>query len=386
MMMFKKLKTIMKISLISSLFLPLLSLATVQDEASMAWGSSQDPSSYSNVDAFAPSHIFFDFAVDFDESATVGTITHTLSVLEAGVNTTTVYFDVWDAVQVDLAEFSLGGGDFESVDFEITTPNPNIGNALAVMLPMSMMAGDEFYIRFAYKSLPGTTALSWLTPEQTAGKTLPFVYSLCQMNFCRDWAPMMDTPSQKITYNATIVAPSEFVVSMSGNMTSTTPLNDTHTLTTFECNEKIPSYQLALIVGDLVQQALSDRVIVFAEAPYLEAAVKEFEDLPAVLDSTEAYLTPYIWGKYSIFVMPPSFPWGVSVQHNFYVLLLNAQSRYSLLISSFFQLLPCVRVWSISTPIKSRIHYLRETSPCSKLQYTRSLTAGLEMTWGARTG
>jgi hypothetical protein len=34
--------------------------------------------------------------------------------------------------------------------------------------------------------------------------------------------------------------------------------------------------------------------------------------LPAVLDSTETYLTPYIWGNYSIFVMPPSFAWGVS--------------------------------------------------------------------------
>jgi leukotriene-A4 hydrolase len=277
------------------------------------WGSSQDPSSYSNVDAFAPSHISFDFAVDFYQSATIGTITHTLTVLPAGVEVDVVYFDVWDAVQVDAAEYSTSkDGPFDEVDFEITTPNPNIGNALAVMLNMTMDEGDMFYIRFTYRSLPDTTALSWLTPQQTAAKTAPFVYSLCQMNFCRDWAPMMDTPSQKITYDSTVVAPSEFVVSMSGNETSATPFNATHTKTTFECNEKIPSYQLALIVGDLEKRALSDRVIVFAEAPYIDAAVKEFEDLPAVLDATEAYLTPYIWGNYSIFVMPPSFPWGVS--------------------------------------------------------------------------
>jgi leukotriene-A4 hydrolase len=297
-------------------------LATAQDneEAAggdtmmmMMWGSSQDPSSYSNVDAFAPSHISFDFVVDFNQSATIGTITHTITVLPGGVDVDVVYFDVWDAVQVDSAEYSPSlGGPFEEVPFDITTPNPNIGNALAVMLNQTMDEGTVFYIRFAYMSLPETTALSWLTPEQTASKILPFVYSLCQMNFCRDWAPMMDTPSQKITYNATIVAPSEFVVSMSGNETSTVVLNDTHTKTTFECNEKIPSYQLALIVGDLEKRALSDRVYVFAETPYIDAAVKEFEDLPAVLDSTEAYLTPYIWGNYSIFVMPPSFPWGVS--------------------------------------------------------------------------
>ena len=253
----------MKTSIVSSLLISLLSVVTAQDGDPDVWGSSQDPSSYSNVDSFAPSHISFDFAVDFEESATIGTITHALSVLEAGVDTTIVYFDVWDAVQVDLAEFSLDGGEFATVEFEISTPNPNIGNAVAVMLPESFaqakMAGDEFYIRFTYKSLPETTALSWLTPEQTAGKKLPFVYSLCQMNFCRDWGPMMDSPSQKITYDATVVAPSEFVVSMSGNMTSTTLLNETHTQTTFECNEKIPSYQLAL-TSSFYQSLIKKRI------------------------------------------------------------------------------------------------------------------------------
>lgn len=280
----------------------------------MMWGSSQDPSSYSNVDAFAPSHISFDFAIDFEQSATIGTITHTLTVLPGGADVDVVYFDIWDAVQVDAAEYAMEtSGPYEALEFEITTPNPNIGNALAVMLPMTMESGTMFYIRFTYMSLPGTTALSWLTPEQTAAKTMPFVYSLCQMNFCRDWAPMMDTPSQKITYDATVVAPSEFVVSMSGNETSSTVLNETHSVTTFECNEKIPSYQLALIVGDLEKRALSDRVFVFAEASYIDAAVKEFEDLPANMEWIEAYLmSPYIWGNYSVFVMPPSFPWGVS--------------------------------------------------------------------------
>lgn len=122
--------------------------------------------------------------------------------------------------------------------------------------------------------------------------------------------PMIDSPSQKITYNATIVAPTEFVVSMSGNETSKVAINETHSATMFECNLKIPSYQIALIVGDLVSQPLSDRVIVFAEPSMIDAAVQEFEDLPAILDIAESYLTPYIWGVYSIFVMPPSFPWG----------------------------------------------------------------------------
>jgi len=283
-------------------------------------GSTQDPSSYSNVDQFRPTHISFDFAVDFADSSTYGTVTHSLTVLESGI--TSVFFDVWDQVEVYQVEYLAPGGDptteYADVPFNITTPNPNIGNALEVQLTSSdevpLTIGQSLKIRFTYKSLAGTTALSWLTPAQTASKKHPFVYSLCQMNFCRDWAPMMDTPSQKITYDSTVVAPSELVVSMSGNRTGAVTLNATHTITTFRCDRLIPSYQLALIVGDLEMRALSDRVYVFAEAPYIDAAVAEFEDIPSILDSTEAYLTPYIWGDYSIFVMPPSFPWGVSIR------------------------------------------------------------------------
>lgn len=37
---------------------------------------------------------------------------------------------------------------------------------------------------------------------------------------------------------------------------------------------------------------------------------KELENLESLLDATEAYLTPYIWGTYDILVLPPSFPYG----------------------------------------------------------------------------
>jgi leukotriene-A4 hydrolase len=117
------------------------------------------------------------------------------------------------------------------VAFNISIPNPNTGKALGITVP-EMDTGTEFRLRLTYRSLPESMGLSWLTPAQTAAKEKPFVYSLCQLNFCRDWAPMMDTPSQKITYNATITAPNGFVVSMSGNETGKTPFNDTWTTTT----------------------------------------------------------------------------------------------------------------------------------------------------------
>jgi aminopeptidase N len=122
---------------------------------------------------------------------------------------------------------------------------------------------------------------------------------------------MMDTPSQKITYNATVVAPSQFVVRMSANTTSTEMYNETHTISTFDAAIKIPSYLIAIVVGDLVESDLDERVSIISEPTYIDSAVEEFSELPEILDIAEAYLTPYAWGRYSIVIMPPSFPWGV---------------------------------------------------------------------------
>jgi leukotriene-A4 hydrolase len=114
-----------------------------------------------------------------------------------------------------------------------------------------------------------------MTPSQTAGMILPFMYSLCQLNFCRDMAPMMDTPSMKLTYDATIVAPKELTVYMSANETGSMDFNATHKVSTFACDIKVPSYLIAIVVGDLEVRSLNDRV----------------------------------WGTYTLVIMPPSFPW-----------------------------------------------------------------------------
>jgi leukotriene-A4 hydrolase len=296
----------------SVMLLPLLLLAgclILTDAAVATLGSTQDPSSYSNVDQFQPTHLSMDFAVRFEDSSTFGTITHTLTVLEADV--TTVFMDTWDGVSVSNAAFSMASDTgYSDVPFAISTPNPNIGNALNISLPAEMAAGTQFYLKLTYATTDASWALDWMTPAQTAGKKHPFMYSLCQMNYCRDMAPMMDTPSQKITFDATVVAPSNLMVAMSGNETGKVTINDTHTSTTFECTIKIPAYLVSIVVGDLERRTVGRRIDVVAEPALLDAAVEEFSELVRIFEITEEYLTPYIWGNYSIFVMPPSFAWG----------------------------------------------------------------------------
>jgi len=72
----------------------------------------------------------------------------------------------------------------------------------------------------------------------------------------------------------------------------------------------MPSYLIAIAVGDLVYRPLGKRVGVITEPSQIDAVAWELDTLETLLDETEKYLTPYIWGNYSILILPPSFPFG----------------------------------------------------------------------------
>ena len=165
-------------------------------------------------------------------------------------------------------------------------------------------------IRVNYNTKPTAMALSWMTPEQTAGKKLPYLFSQCESINCRSVAPLQDTPAIKTTYSARIVAKSEFVVKMSANETAVQALNDTHTESFFRCDIRIPSYLMAIVVGDIEYRSLGRRVGVITEPSQMDFVANELESLETLLDTAETYLTPYIWGNYTVVVLPPSFPFG----------------------------------------------------------------------------
>jgi leukotriene-A4 hydrolase len=72
---------------------------------------------------------------------------------------------------------------------------------------------------------------------------------------------------------------------------------------------------LAIAVGNLEQKKVggdNSRSSVISEpgAEYLDRYVNELADLDDLLNTTEQWLTPYIWGNYTILILPPSFPFG----------------------------------------------------------------------------
>jgi leukotriene-A4 hydrolase len=72
----------------------------------------------------------------------------------------------------------------------------------------------------------------------------------------------------------------------------------------------VPSYLIALAVGDLEFQETGPRTGVYAEKSMLKAAAKEFADTESMIQANEKTFGPYRWSRYDVLVMPPSFPVG----------------------------------------------------------------------------
>lgn len=65
-----------------------------------------------------------------------------------------------------------------------------------------------------------------------------------------------------------------------------------------------------MAVGYLQRQEIGKRTGVISEPGFLPKVASELETLEDLLTGAENYLTPYIWGKYDVLVLPPSFPFG----------------------------------------------------------------------------
>jgi len=66
---------------------------------------------------------------------------------------------------------------------------------------------------------------------------------------------------------------------MSANETAVSAVNATHNESLFRCDIKIPSYLMAIVVGDLEYRSLGRRVGVITEPSQIDAVASELDTL-----------------------------------------------------------------------------------------------------------
>ncbi|WP_107038285.1 M1 family metallopeptidase [Brumimicrobium mesophilum] len=252
--------------------------------------------SYSKLEEVKTIRLNLELSLDVDNRVIDGVARHHMKNL----GFEKAYFDIKD---IDIKKVTLGKSNNEiQTNFEIGDYDSLLGAPLTVDLSKT-----DSLINIYYSTSPDSEALGWLSPELTGSGKHPFLYTQGQAILTRTWIPIQDTPENRITYSATVEAPEGMLPLMSA--TNPTELNESGVYQ-FEMEQPIPCYLLALTVGELEYRRLSENSGVYAEPHMIDAAEKEFKDIPKMIDAAEGLYGKYSWDVYDVLVLPYSFPFG----------------------------------------------------------------------------
>ncbi len=255
-----------------------------------------DPHSFSEPSKVKINHLDLDIAVDFETKTISGTAAYDLD----RINGDELILDTRD---LTIHEIKLDDGSTTSFVLNpISSGKDYLGRALKIKLKP-----ETKKISISYSTSPNAAALQWLEPEQTNGKTWPFLFTQGQAILTRTWIPIQDSPGIRFTYSASVKVPDQLMAVMSASNPTSKSKNGKYK---FEMRQPIPAYLMALSVGDLEFVKLGERTGVYAEPLILNKCAYEFSDIEKILKAAEELYGPYRWERYDILVLPPSFPFG----------------------------------------------------------------------------
>jgi aminopeptidase N len=258
----------------------------------------RDPQSYARPLEARVTHVALDLKADFAARRIGGTATLDVQSKPGAKEI------VLDSKGLEVASVTDGGG--KPLPFALGKADEALGAPLTVQL------NGATRIRIAYVSAPAAEALQWLTPEQTAGKKHPFLFSQGQAILNRTWIPTQDSPGIRQTWEARIVVPEPLRAVMSGERLTPEgePAEGGGRAFRFRMDKPVAPYLIALAAGDIAFQALGPRTGVYAEPATINSAAAELVDTEKMVAAAEKLYGPYRWGRYDMIVLPPAFPYG----------------------------------------------------------------------------
>ncbi|XP_068828292.1 leukotriene A-4 hydrolase isoform X4 [Capricornis sumatraensis] len=214
-------------------------------------------------------HLHLRCSIDFTRRVLTGTAALTVQSQEDNLRSL-----ILDTKDLTIEKVVING---QEVKYTLGERQSYKGSPIEISLPIALCKNQEIVIEISFETSPKSSALQWLTPEQTSGKEHPYLFSQCQAIHCRAILPCQDTPSVKLTYSAEV---------------------------------PIPCYLIALVVGALESRQIGPRTLVWSEKEQVEKSAYEFSETESMLKIAEDLGGPYIWGQYDLLVLPPSFPYG----------------------------------------------------------------------------
>ena len=255
----------------------------------------KDPHTFAEPDKAVVTHLDLTIKVNFDSKQISGKASWSIN------NIAKTDHIIFDTKLLDIQKVTVGADEKET-KFSLGAADSILGNPLTI----SITAADTL-VNIYYTTSKDAGALQWLEPQQTSGKKLPFLFTQSEPILARSWVPSQDGPGIRFTYNATVTVPKESLAVMSAENPQQKNADGVYHFTQ---SHPIPSYLLALAVGDIAFKKIDERTGVYAEPAMLEKAAWEFADMGKMVSVAEKLYGPYRWGRYDVLVLPPSFPYG----------------------------------------------------------------------------
>jgi aminopeptidase N len=241
-------------------------------------------------------HLALNLKVDFENNTLSGFANWNIEIYN---NANEIIFDTKDIL---IDKITLND-DSTAAKFNFDSADKIMGSALHIPI-----LSTTKNVKIFYHTSPNALALQWLKPEQTAGKKQPFLFTQSEAILARSWIPCQDGPGVRFTYEANIHCPKNLmaVMSVADNPQSINASGDYY----YSQPKPIPSYLMALAVGEIAFKKINERCGIYAELPMVEKVSWEFADMGNMVDAAEKLYGQYAWGRYDIVVLPPSFPFG----------------------------------------------------------------------------
>ena len=292
---------LLKISLIT---ISLLTIASCEDsttstssdnsstkkEAILNMKRATDHHSYSKPAEAVVTHLDWNAVVDFESRTIAATATFDL---ETSDNAEKVILDIRE---LDILSVQVDGKDSP---FNIGEEQEFIGSPLSIEITPSTKK-----VSINYNTQPGADAFLWVEGSEDAH---PFLFTQSQAILARTWIPCQDSPGIRFTYNATVDVPTDLMALMSA-VNPTEKNSQGHY--TFVMDQPIPSYLLALAVGDVEFRSVGEHTGVYATPDLIDAAEYEFAEMEDLLVAAESLYGKYAWERYDLLVLPAAFPFG----------------------------------------------------------------------------
>ena len=213
---------------------------------------------------------------------------------------------VLDTRDLDIEKVTDGGGG--ALKYTLGEADAVKGRPLTIALPER-----DGPIVVSYRTRPTAAALQWLTPEQTAGKRLPYLFSQGQAILTRTWIPdagqSRHPPDLQRAHHRPVDAArrdergaGRAEAAISGERRADLRVPD-----------DASGAALSHRAGDRRHRRQGDRAAHRRFTPSRRcstAPCTSSRTSRRMVEQAEPLLGPYRWGRYDLLVLPPSFPFG----------------------------------------------------------------------------